>query len=137
MWLLTTMGYASPFWATFQQVKAAGGSVRKGAHGVPVVFWRVYDHTDPETGAADKRFVLRQYTVFNATQVDGVAIPWSRSLARFGKRPSLMKRSASSGSIPSNPRITARLNRALEPDLRRRNRRRRCRNGQVKSAYSE
>ena len=75
VWLLTTMGVPSPFWATFQQVKAAGGRVRTGAHGVPVVFWRVYDHTDPETGEADKRFVLRQYTVFNAAQLDGVAIP--------------------------------------------------------------
>ena len=76
VWLLTAMGYASPFWATFQQVKTAGGSVRKGERGVPVVFWKIYDgHEDPETGEAEKRFVLRQYTVFNATQLDGVAIP--------------------------------------------------------------
>src|SRR4029450_1929436 len=75
VWLLTTMGYASPFWATFPQVKAAGGSVRKGEHGVPVVFWKVSDHEDSETGAWEKRFVLRQYTVFNAVQLDGVAVP--------------------------------------------------------------
>jgi len=81
VWLLTTMGYASPFWATFHQVKAAGGSVRKGEHGVPVVFWKVYDHEDSETGAAEKRFVLRLYTVFNAAQLDGVAIPEMTVLA--------------------------------------------------------
>ena len=75
VWLLTAMGLPSPFWATFHQVKAAGGSVRKGAHGVPVVFWKLYNHEDPETGETDKRFVLRQYTVFNTAQVDGVAIP--------------------------------------------------------------
>ena len=75
VWLLTAMGYALPFWATFHQVTAAGGSVRKGERGVPVVFWKVYDHADPETGEAEKRFVLRQYTVFNAAQLDGVAIP--------------------------------------------------------------
>jgi antirestriction protein ArdC len=76
VWLLTAMGFPSPFWATFQQVKAAGGRVRKGEHGVPVVFWKAYDGpADPETGAADKRFVLRQYTVFNAEQVVGVAAP--------------------------------------------------------------
>jgi antirestriction protein ArdC len=75
VWLLTAMGYASPFWATFHQVKAAGGCVRKGERGVPVVFWKIYDHEDPETGEAEKRFVLRQYTVFNAAQLDGVAIP--------------------------------------------------------------
>jgi len=75
VWLLTAMGYASPFWATFHQVKAAGGSVRKGARGVPVVFWKVYTQEDYDTGDEEKRFVLRQYTVFNATQLDGVAIP--------------------------------------------------------------
>jgi antirestriction protein ArdC len=75
VWLLTTMGLPSPFWATFHQVKVAGGGVRKGEHGVPVVFWKVYDHEDPEMGEAEKRFVLRQYTVFNAVQLDGVAIP--------------------------------------------------------------
>jgi antirestriction protein ArdC len=75
VWLLTAVGYASPFWATFQQVTTAGGRVRKGERGVPVVFWKVYDHEDPETGEAEKRFVLRQYTVFNAAQLDGLAIP--------------------------------------------------------------
>ncbi|HEY5865449.1 MAG TPA: zincin-like metallopeptidase domain-containing protein, partial [Candidatus Tectomicrobia bacterium] len=75
VWLLTAMGYASPFWATFQQVTTAGGRVRKGERGVPVVFWKVYHRDDPETGEAEQRFVLRQYTVFNATQLDGVAIP--------------------------------------------------------------
>jgi antirestriction protein ArdC len=81
VWLLTAMGSTSPFWATFQQVTAAGGRVRKGEHGVPVVFWNIYAHEDPETGEAEKRFVLRQYTVFNATQVDGVAIPAITALA--------------------------------------------------------
>ena len=75
VWLLTAMGYASPFWATFHQVKAAGGSVRKGERGVPVVFWKVYDQEDHDTGDEEKRFVLRQYTVFNAAQLDGVAVP--------------------------------------------------------------
>jgi antirestriction protein ArdC len=82
VWLLTAMGWPSPFWATFRQVQAAGGRVRKGEHGVPVVFWKAYEGpADPETGAAEKRFVLRQYTVFNAAQLDGVAIPEITMLA--------------------------------------------------------
>jgi antirestriction protein ArdC len=57
-------------------VKTAGGTVRKGERGVPVVFWKVYDgKEDPETGETAKRFVLRYYTVFNAAQLDGVAVP--------------------------------------------------------------
>jgi antirestriction protein ArdC len=72
VWLLTAMGLPSPFWATFHQVKAAGGNIRKGARGVPVVFWKVYNHEDTETGETEKRFVLRQYTVFNAVQLDRI-----------------------------------------------------------------
>jgi len=75
VWLLTAMGYASPFWATFNQVKTAGGSVRKGERGMPVVFWKVYTKEDPVTGDEEKRFVLRYFTVFNAAQLDGVAVP--------------------------------------------------------------
>jgi antirestriction protein ArdC len=76
VWLLTTMRYASPFWATFNQVKTAGGTVRKGERGVPVVFWKVYDgKEDPDTGEHEKRFVLRYYTVFNAMQFEGIAVP--------------------------------------------------------------
>jgi antirestriction protein ArdC len=40
-----------------------------------VVFWKAYNYEDTETGETEKRFVLRQYTVFNAVQIDGVAIP--------------------------------------------------------------
>jgi antirestriction protein ArdC len=75
VWLLTATGYTSPFWATFNQVKTAGGSVRKGERGVPVVFWKVYAKEDQETGEEEKRFVLKYFTVFNAEQLDGVAVP--------------------------------------------------------------
>lgn len=75
VWLLSAMRYQSPFWATFNQVKTAGGNVRKGERGVPVVFWKVYETEDPDTGDHDKRFVLRYYTVFNAAQLEGVAVP--------------------------------------------------------------
>jgi len=75
IWVLTTMGYTSPFWATFHQVKEAGGNIRKGERGVPVVFWKIYHTEDHDTGEQEKRFVLRQYTVFNAAQLDGVAVP--------------------------------------------------------------
>jgi antirestriction protein ArdC len=51
------------------------------------VFWKVYAHEDTETGEAEKRFVLRHYTVFNAVQLDGVTIPEITVLAhRFTPR---------------------------------------------------
>ncbi len=74
--------FTSPFWLTFRQAKELGGSIRKGEKGQPCVFWRVIDKThdseqeDPVEAdtrqSSRKRFVLRYYTVFNATQCDGL-----------------------------------------------------------------
>jgi antirestriction protein ArdC len=72
--ILWSAGYSSPDFLTFRQAKQLGGSVRKGEHGLPVVFWTVYDGktVDPKTGKIEKRFVLRYYTVFHVSQCDGL-----------------------------------------------------------------
>src|SRR5208337_1905338 len=57
------------------------------------------DHATGEIGGKVVRSLLK--------------VPLSRSLERFGSLPSFIKRSASSGSMPSNPKITARSNVAL------------------------
>lgn len=75
--ILWSAGYSSPDFLTFRQAKQLGGSVRKGEHGLPVVFWTVYDGktVDPKTGKLEKRFVLRYYTVFHVSQCDGLNVP--------------------------------------------------------------
>jgi antirestriction protein ArdC len=40
VWLLASAGYASPYWLTYKQAHEIGGHVKKGEHGVPVVFWK-------------------------------------------------------------------------------------------------
>jgi antirestriction protein ArdC len=75
VWLLNSLSYTSPFYLTFNQAKALGGQVRKGEKGCPVVFWKVYTKEDQETGEEEKRFTLKYYTVFNASQVDGIKVP--------------------------------------------------------------
>lgn len=73
--------FASPYWLTFQQVKTLGGSVRKGEKGSIVVKWgRFKDReTQPdeqeENGAKKAKFYLKEYTVFNAAQTDGIQFP--------------------------------------------------------------
>jgi antirestriction protein ArdC len=64
-------------WASFQQWKEHGASVRKGEHGVPIVFYSPVQIQDVEEDAAgNKTFVLktipvfRYSTVFNIAQVD-------------------------------------------------------------------
>lgn len=72
-------GFDSPYWLTFRQAKARDGSVRKGEHGMPVVFWNWVerekrDATTGETTTEEIPF-LRYYTVFNVEQCEGVEYP--------------------------------------------------------------
>lgn len=70
-----TRGYASPFWMTFGQALEMGGHVRKGEHGAPVVYASKFSKTETsEQGEEAERevFFLREYTVFNVEQCDGL-----------------------------------------------------------------
>jgi len=72
--LLSCSDYASPVWATFNQVRQNGGSVKKGEKSSVVVFWKrlVNVDIDSETGKPrqDVSFLLRYYNVFNTEQCE-------------------------------------------------------------------
>lgn len=90
MWLSYVSGikgYADPRWCTFKQAKDNGWNVNKGEKGTSVEFWSVYDSKTRKTltlDEADKlisndpdrkedlRIVSKQYTVFNAEQINGI-----------------------------------------------------------------
>ncbi|MDO3682008.1 ArdC family protein [Paenibacillus ehimensis] len=60
-------------YATFKQISEAGGTVKKGAKGEIVVFWKWLENKDEETGETERIPLLRYYKVFNiATQCEGV-----------------------------------------------------------------
>jgi antirestriction protein ArdC len=71
-------GYASQGWLTFRQALDAGGCVRKGEHGVGVVYAdRFTPEAEKERAAAEgdaARAVpfLKRFTVFNVAQCDGL-----------------------------------------------------------------
>ena len=70
-------GFATPTWATYRQWADLGAQVRKGEKSSLVIFYKEYD-TDPNPDDADddgKRRVARASYVFNASQVDGFALP--------------------------------------------------------------
>jgi antirestriction protein ArdC len=78
--LLWSSEYSSPFWLTFKQAQALKGSVRKGEHGTPIVFYKqLPEHAtkDEEATSEDQRapFVLCHYTVFNVEQCDSLTLP--------------------------------------------------------------
>lgn len=72
--LLAMGGYVSPYFLTYQQAKQKGGQVRKGEKGYPVVKYGVQKKKD-EGGTEETRRYLRLYTVFNASQIDGIDFP--------------------------------------------------------------
>ena len=87
---LEERGFASPYWVTFKQCIAMGGSVRKGEHGTHVYFADKFVPQKEkaravETGDEPNSIAfLKRYTVFNADQCDGlpkglIAVPVATS----------------------------------------------------------
>lgn len=69
---LLCSGYASSGWMTYKQAQEIGAQVRKGEHGSPVVFWKFDKEKNAETGKDHTSAFMRQYTVFNVDQIDGL-----------------------------------------------------------------
>ena len=69
-------GFASPYWFTFKQALALNAAVRKGERGSYIVFYTelpgTADSSTLDDGKSDKKRILRGYTVFNASQIDGL-----------------------------------------------------------------
>src|SRR5688572_27776991 len=50
IWMLASASYASPYWLTFKQARDISGYVKKGEHGLPVVFWQWLDKGEQQEG---------------------------------------------------------------------------------------
>lgn len=59
LWLLESGEYA-----TFKQIQELGGKVKKGAKSKTVVFWKLLEIEDEETGEEVKIPLMKQYKVF-------------------------------------------------------------------------
>lgn len=70
--LLALQRYNSPYWLTFNQARNLGGSVKAGEKGTPVIFWKWLERRDSESDETLKVPMLRQYTVFNVLQCEGI-----------------------------------------------------------------
>ncbi len=69
-------GYSSPIWMTYRQAQERGGQVRKGEQGTAIAYADRFRkrETDEESGEEIERelFFMKQYTVFNVEQIDGL-----------------------------------------------------------------
>ena len=73
---LSLMGEGrSNLWLTFKQAQDLGGTVKKGAKGVPIVFWKPLQVKDKVTGEAGVVPMLKHYFVFNAQDCEEISLP--------------------------------------------------------------
>jgi antirestriction protein ArdC len=77
LWLTAfERGYTAPLWLTFQQAKELGGHVKKGEQGTRVVYANTFEKTERDEATGDEATrripFLKAYTVFNATQTEGL-----------------------------------------------------------------
>lgn len=79
LFLLSMMNYSSLWWITFNQAKTLGGSIKKGEHGTPVIFWSLIEKRNEKTSEIEKIPFLRHSTVFNVEQCEGITVPPSES----------------------------------------------------------
>ena len=79
VFLLSSVGYASPWFLTYKQAKDLNGQVRKGEKGSLIVkygtFEKEVEHATNGEAETSTRGYLRGYTVFNASQIDGIDFP--------------------------------------------------------------
>jgi antirestriction protein ArdC len=68
-------GYNCPIWMTYKQAQELGGQVRRGEHGSYVVYANTFKKTDTtDDGQEIEREIayLKEYSVFNCCQIDGL-----------------------------------------------------------------
>jgi len=73
-------GYEDPRWVTYRQAQDNGWQVRRGEKGAQIEFWQ-FPHTgnaaheesrDDTPDSRHNRLLYRVYTVFNASQIEGI-----------------------------------------------------------------
>lgn len=77
VFLLSMAGFSDPRFLTYKQAQAKGGNVKKGERGFPVVFYKIIESkTEVDKKGNPKKFpMLRYYTVFNVSQIEGIDFP--------------------------------------------------------------
>lgn len=67
-----TMGFETPYFCTYKQAQQIGAKVKTGEKGIPIVYWGVIGK-DEEDEDSRSRMFCKYYTVFNASQLDGLS----------------------------------------------------------------
>ncbi|MFD2256866.1 ArdC family protein [Luteolibacter algae] len=107
--LLGSQRFTSPYYLTFLQAKELGGMVRKGEHGFLVVKYGTYTKDDEkahEDDPAKLRGYLKGYTVFHASQIDGIEFPEPPAASDLSTTEKTDRARAIIESMPQRPSIS-------------------------------
>ncbi len=75
---IVSLGFHAPAWLTFRQALALGGNVRRGEHGVTIVFADRFTpdverrRAERDGATPDQVLFLKRFTVFNVDQCEGL-----------------------------------------------------------------
>ena len=83
LWMSQAAGYCTPRYLTFKQALEVGGAIRKGEHGTKVYFVKQLQVADRDGEEGETRIVpmMREYTVFNVDQTEGLSATIKESYA--------------------------------------------------------
>lgn len=108
VFLLGSLRFTSPYFLTFIQAKELGGYVKKGEHGSLVVKYGTYTKEDEQTPAgedAETRRYLKAYTVFHASQIEGIKFPPPANLPELSVTEKTARARAIVAAMPNAPAI--------------------------------
>jgi antirestriction protein ArdC len=108
VFLLGSLRFTSPYFLTFIQAKELGGNVRKGEHGSLVVKYGTYTKEDEQAAAgedAETRRFLKAYTVFHASQIEGIEFPQAENLPELSLTEKTARAREIVAAMPSAPAI--------------------------------
>ena len=110
VFLLGSLRYTSPYFLTFIQAKELGGHVRKGERGSLVVKYGTYTKQENEAQtqgdeSAETRRFLKAYTVFHASQIEGIEFPAPENLPELSITEKTARAREIVASMPNAPAI--------------------------------
>lgn len=110
VFLLGSLRFTSPYFVTFLQAKDLGGHVRKGEKGHLVIKYGTFTKHDEDAAAheddtGETRRFLKAYTVFNASQIEGIEFPKPEFMPELAVTDQTAKAREIIGGMPQAPAI--------------------------------
>lgn len=109
VFLLGSLRYTSPYFLTYIQAQELGGHVKKGERGSMVIKYGTYtketETPQPEQEAQAERRFVKAYTVFNASQIEGIEFPQPVALPEFTPSERCARAREIVAGMPQRPQI--------------------------------